>query len=585
MKVHTTYHPVSARALVALALALAAALAAVSVAESDAYVGERFTVDGIEYEVTDEGSHQVSIIWHQGSPEHVSGTVSYGGAEWTVVSVGENAFNNCYSLQTADLPSATYVGNWAFYFCESLTTADLPLAASVGDHAFSGCGSLTTADLSSATYVGDYAFDGCIYLTTADLRSAASVGDRAFRGCESLTSADLPSATSVGDRAFDVCDALTFARFSDELESVGSDAFLVFFYSGSERLSADAGSLRGRTFTGDGDGSLYESYEISWLDDSGALADTTFARKGDTPSHDGQTKEPTDRYTYEFAGWSPEPGPAYGKASYAAVFDAAARAYPVTVGVTPDGYGTVSLSEVAGVPYGTALPKDLTTATISVGGTEVTAEPAEADSYVYSFVRWEASGLVDGATGTRTSLTAVFDRSPASGDRVAVQVVVAKASGSTTSMSFRVAPGTVAAVDGTSLALGGIRLTNPVPQDDERYAYSFSGWTMDGVPLPDGESSISGDCSIASSIVATERSYEVTIDVEGSGTVSKGSVVVPYRAPVYAEGRVLHVGDEAVEATPAAPGEDSMPVFLRWEVPSVQVTGPMTATAASGSAP
>ena len=208
-------------ARVALALALVAALVAVSVAED----AEAFTVDGIDYEVTDEGSHQVKITSYSGSPKHVYGTVSFGGAEWTVVSVGDCAFNSSESLTTADLPSATYVGYGAF----------------------SDCGFLTTADLPSATYVGEDAFSGCRYLTTVDLRSATYVGEAAFSGCGSLTTADLPSATSVGDHAFSGCDALTFARFSDELESVGSFAFKVYFYSGSDQLSADAGSLKGRT--------------------------------------------------------------------------------------------------------------------------------------------------------------------------------------------------------------------------------------------------------------------------------------------------------------------------------------------------
>ncbi len=283
-------HPGGARALVALALALVAALAAVSVAEgADAYVGEVFEYDGIKYEVRDEGSYQVKIYGYEGSPEHVYGTVSYGGPDWTVVSVGDHAFHGCRSLTTVDLPSATSVGASAFDSCGSLTIADLPSATYVGGHAFSDCGSLKTVELPKAESVGGSAFSDCGSLQTVDLPKAESVGDHAFIGCKSLTAADLRSATSVGKGAFGSCDALTFARFSDELESVGSYAFTVDFYSGSERLSSDAGSLKGRTFTGDGDRRLYESFEISWLDDAGALADTTFARKGVTPSHDGLT--------------------------------------------------------------------------------------------------------------------------------------------------------------------------------------------------------------------------------------------------------------------------------------------------------
>ncbi|MBE6520263.1 MAG: leucine-rich repeat domain-containing protein [Thermoplasmata archaeon] len=210
-------------ARVALALALVAALAAISVAED----AEAFTVDGIDYEVTDEGSHQVKITSYSGSPEHVYGTVSFGEAEWTVVSVEENAFNNCVSLQTVDL--------------------------------------------GSATTVEDYAFNNCYSLQTVDLGSATSVGDHAFYGCSSLQTVDLGSATSVGDEAFHHCDALEYTRFSDALESVGFEAFTVSFFSVGTKLTKDADSLKGRAFTGDGDGGLYEGFWAPSQDGGGDI--------------------------------------------------------------------------------------------------------------------------------------------------------------------------------------------------------------------------------------------------------------------------------------------------------------------------
>ncbi|MBR4225314.1 MAG: hypothetical protein IKR86_00680, partial [Candidatus Methanomethylophilaceae archaeon] len=91
MKDDSFNHPGGARALLALALALVAALVAVSVVEG----AEAFTVDGIDYVVADEDSHQVEIYGYEGSPEHVSGTVSYVGADWTVVFVGLGAFDGC----------------------------------------------------------------------------------------------------------------------------------------------------------------------------------------------------------------------------------------------------------------------------------------------------------------------------------------------------------------------------------------------------------------------------------------------------------------------------------------------------------
>ncbi|MBE6520356.1 MAG: hypothetical protein E7Z68_04500 [Thermoplasmata archaeon] len=55
-----------------------------------------------------------------GSPKHVYGTVCFGEVDWTVVSAGASAFNNCVSLQTVDLPMAATVGDQAFHYCDAL---------------------------------------------------------------------------------------------------------------------------------------------------------------------------------------------------------------------------------------------------------------------------------------------------------------------------------------------------------------------------------------------------------------------------------------------------------------------------------
>jgi hypothetical protein len=403
-------------AWVALTLALVAALAAISVAED----AEAFTVDGIDYEVTDEGSHQVKITSYSGSPKYVYGTVSFGGADWTVVSVGGYAFEGCGSLATADLPSAASVGDYAFHGCVSLTVADLPSAAyvgesafhvcdalkhvrfsdelesvgsyaftvsfysgsewlsadaaslkgrtfvgggngvlhegfavaspdggellcratdaasnevevvgflgrpamvsgsvsyggadwtvvSVGDYAFHGCKSLTAADLPSAASVGSNAFHGCKSLTAADLPSAASVGSNAFLDCGSLTTVDLPSAIYVGEWAFYGCGALTFARFSDALEWVGNMAFTVSFYSGSERLSADADSLKGKSFIGDGDGRLHEGFWAPSQDGGGDILykmTSFFVREVEVVGFSGAPVRVSGMVTYKGSDWA-----------------------------------------------------------------------------------------------------------------------------------------------------------------------------------------------------------------------------------------------------------------------------------------
>ncbi len=172
--------------------------------------------------------------------------------------------------------------------------------------------------------------------------AVGSVGAYAFYDCGSLKEVSLLSAESAGVQAFDSIGSLAYIRFSNSLQSVGRDAFPVSFYSGDMELSADAASLAGRIFTGSGDGILYESFEISWLDGAGVLADTTFVMKGRMPMHEGLEKEPTDTFSYEFAGWVPDVAAAYFDAFYTAEFREIPKEFTVTVTKNVARYGSVS---------------------------------------------------------------------------------------------------------------------------------------------------------------------------------------------------------------------------------------------------
>ena len=129
-------------------------------------------------------------------------------------SIGDSAFQDCYSLTSLTLPSSLQsIGDRAFLGCQSLTSLTLPSSLqSIGDCAFWGCSSLTSLTLpSSFQSIGDYAFYDCNSLTSLTLPSSLqSIGGGAFRGCSSLTSLTLPSSLqSIGDSAFCDCSSLT----------------------------------------------------------------------------------------------------------------------------------------------------------------------------------------------------------------------------------------------------------------------------------------------------------------------------------------------------------------------------------------
>ena len=103
----------------------------------------------------------------------------------SVTSIGERAFEGCYSLSSVVIPDGvTSIGDNAFRGCSFLNSVVIPDGiTSIGYGTFWGCGSLTDIVIPN---------------------SVTSIGDGAFNGCTSLTDIVIPnSVTSIGDGAFD----------------------------------------------------------------------------------------------------------------------------------------------------------------------------------------------------------------------------------------------------------------------------------------------------------------------------------------------------------------------------------------------
>ena len=148
----------------------------------------------------------------------------------SVTSIGKRAFNNCSSLIAIEIPSSvTSVDEHAFYDCKSLMTIEIPSSVtSIGYGAFSGCDSLKMIEIpSSVTSIGDYAFFGCHGFTVIELpQGVTSIGDDVFGDCYSLTAIKLPSSLeSIGKEAFTNCHSLTEIKIPSGVTSIGDYAF------------------------------------------------------------------------------------------------------------------------------------------------------------------------------------------------------------------------------------------------------------------------------------------------------------------------------------------------------------------------
>ena len=159
---------------------------------------------------------------------------------YSVTSIGNDAFNDCYSLETLAVapgnPKYHSTGNCIIETatktlvvgCKSSVIPDDGSVTSIGEHAFFNCNSLTSITIpNSVTSIGRYAFFNCNSLTSIVIPdSVTSIGWGAFYNCDSLASVTIPdSVTSIGDSAFESCDSLTSIVIPDSVTSIGWYAF------------------------------------------------------------------------------------------------------------------------------------------------------------------------------------------------------------------------------------------------------------------------------------------------------------------------------------------------------------------------
>ena len=101
----------------------------------------------------------------------------------SVTSIEQQAFQNCYSLQSIIIPSnVTSIKQQAFYACNSLQSITIPESVtSIGGFAFSGCSSLQSITIpESVTSIGNNAFNGCNSIYFAEIKSDAKINSSTY---------------------------------------------------------------------------------------------------------------------------------------------------------------------------------------------------------------------------------------------------------------------------------------------------------------------------------------------------------------------------------------------------------------------
>jgi hypothetical protein len=183
----------------------------------------------------------------------------------SVVTIGDQAFNNCHYLTSVTIGSGvTTIGFMAFYACEQMTSINIPNSVTLIDNmAFQSCTALTSVTIGSGvTSIESNAFYSCTALTSMTIPGGVtSIGSSAFQSCTALTSIVVSSAnakyasmdgalynkakttlitcpggmtgtftipntvTSIEEEAFRGCDQLTSIKISENARTIGNKAF------------------------------------------------------------------------------------------------------------------------------------------------------------------------------------------------------------------------------------------------------------------------------------------------------------------------------------------------------------------------
>lgn len=190
------------------------------------FKGNQYTINNIYY------SDTISI----------PSSVMYNGIQYSVTSIGYNAFSYNDNLTDVEIPSSVkYIGPYAFCSCNGLKVFTIPIDIdSVGIFVFSGCSRLKTINFNArncyemrfeATYadslttvnigdsvkiIPDLSFSNCDHLTYVNMGNSVEViGYNAFTDCFNLRSITIPtSVDSVADGGFSLCNGLLTVNYN-----------------------------------------------------------------------------------------------------------------------------------------------------------------------------------------------------------------------------------------------------------------------------------------------------------------------------------------------------------------------------------
>ena len=206
---------------------------AASITFASATIFKNVLIDGLCYDL-DDATLTATVVrngdmYQSFTSVIIPDTVVYNEQTFDVKAIGYNAFFDCSSLQTVQLPEGlTHIGVWAFISCSALTSINLHEGLTyIGKEALSGCGFTHLEVPSSVTYLGEGVFEEDHNLSSIVLHCTIdTLPHGIFENCYSLDSVVVPQGVkSISRFAFYQCRALTHVELPEGLKSIQQHAF------------------------------------------------------------------------------------------------------------------------------------------------------------------------------------------------------------------------------------------------------------------------------------------------------------------------------------------------------------------------
>ena len=145
----------------------------------------------------------------------------------TDTTIPEKTFEKEDLLSIVIPEGVTTIDNYAFNRAHLMYVKLPNTLTTIGNYAFCRSDFINITIPDSVTSVGDFTFSECYYLTNIKIsNNVKSIGNNAFATCSNLESITIPdSVTNIGSNAFYSCTSLTNVTLSSNLKTISGHTF------------------------------------------------------------------------------------------------------------------------------------------------------------------------------------------------------------------------------------------------------------------------------------------------------------------------------------------------------------------------